>query len=263
MRPTLLLSLVLTTLAPLGCGYDKIHKDPLVPPIATTPVATPASYSREPEPVSPMLADNRATPIAPGNQAADPPKRTLADKIEDPRTPQELLDVGAKPVEVVPAPIAPAEIIALTDNQIVKVAQTANQGEIEEAKLAQSRATSPSVRRFAKMMTRHHGNAQRQAMRVATKVKPTETPATSPPAEELKQDGEKTIAALRDKSGAEFDRAYVDAQIKQHENVLKLIDQRLDPEAKDPNVKALVKEMRPIVQQHLQEARTLQKKLEE
>ena len=37
----------------------------------------------------------------------------------------------------VPAPVAPAEIIALTDDQILKVAQTANQGELEAAKLGQ------------------------------------------------------------------------------------------------------------------------------
>lgn len=255
------LSLVLFCAAPFGCGYDKLHKDPTIPPIATTPTATPASYRREPEPVSPMLADNRAAPAAPGDQAATPDQRTLADKIEDPRTPAELLDVGAKPVEVVPAPVAPAEIIALTDDQILKVAQTANQGELEAARIAQTKAASPSVRRFAKMMSRHHGTAQRQTIRVASKL--NAALAGSPPAETIKQDGDKTIAALQQKSGAAFDRAYVDAQIKQHQSVLTLIDQRLEPEAKDPNVKALVRDMRPLVAQHLQQAKTLQKKLDD
>jgi len=154
----------------------------------------------------------------------------------------------------------PPEIVALSDDKILKVAQVANQSEIEAAQLASARAETPAVRDYAKMLVAHHGAAQRRTMRVASQL--GLGPSMSPDAEELRTESSKQMEGLRDKQGKEFDRAYLDAQVEAHENVLRLIDSRLEPEAKQPSVKSLVRDLRPTVAKHLDEARSLQDKLD-
>jgi putative membrane protein len=147
----------------------------------------------------------------------------------------------------------------LNDAQIAKIVRTANDGEIQQGKLAVNQTTNSEVRKFARMMIRQHAKVNRKLGRVS-KSQNIE-PQDSQPATNLKQEGEKTLTSLKAAKGMEFDRAYVDAQVKAHQEVLSSIDKELLPNAKDAKLQAMLKETRPAVEQHLNHATHLQAKL--
>jgi predicted outer membrane protein len=65
------------------------------------------------------------------------------------------------------------------------------------------------------------------------------------------------MSKLKSLSGTEFDRAYIDLAVKQHDKAVKGVEeatQTLD----DPEVKAFAANMLPTLRQHLQTARSLQ-----
>ena len=144
----------------------------------------------------------------------------------------------------------------LTDDQILAVVQAANNSEIEEARLATSKAKNAEVRSFAQMMIQHHTDAKQKGGRVAQQAKLTlkESGMTA----EMKSDAQKNMETLRAKTGADFDRAYIEHQVEEHQRVLTAIDQRLMADAKSPEVRALLQEVRPVIAQHLEQAQRLQ-----
>jgi putative membrane protein len=144
---------------------------------------------------------------------------------------------------------------SLDDAQIAAITDAANSAEVEQGRLAQSKAADPRVRSFAAMMVEHHGEARRdqQALSVAKQ--------DSPDSERMSKDADTALSSLQQKTGAEFDRAYIQLQCEEHRKVLQEIDQKLLPAAKDPSLRAYLQELKPKVQEHLAEAERLQKEL--
>ena len=62
---------------------------------------------------------------------------------------------------------------------------------------------------------------------------------------------------LRTHTGADFDRAYLETQIEEHQAVLTTIDDDLMPHAQSSDVKELLTEVRGRVLVHLQRAQEL------
>jgi putative membrane protein len=144
----------------------------------------------------------------------------------------------------------------LTDEQILEVTHTANQGEIEQAKLAQSKSTDARVKKLAAMMLKDHAAADAKGMAVGRKG--NLTPAPSSTSTSIESDAQSATSTLSSQTGVDFDKAYVDVQVKEHQAVLDMIDQKLLPDAKSPDVKAFLTEVRPKIAMHLQHAQQLQ-----
>lgn len=159
-----------------------------------------------------------------------------------------------------PTPVAgatsPSQSEALTEGQVAFFADLANTSEVEQGKLAQGKAKTPAVRRFADMMVRHHTEALQEQAKLFKKLNLTATDSAA--ASALKADGEKTLATLKDASPADFDRAYVTAQVDVHQKVLDAIDQKLLPAARTAELEAGLRKMRTTVEAHLSQAKTLQ-----
>lgn len=68
----------------------------------------------------------------------------------------------------------------------------------------------------------------------------------------------KTMASLQSKSGADFDRAYINSQVDMHMSALDTVRGTLLPSASDPNLRTILSTMNTAVQTHLQRARELQ-----
>jgi putative membrane protein len=158
---------------------------------------------------------------------------------------------------------APAEAQApnpvpmeLTDEQILQITHTANLGEIAQAKLAQSKTRDARVRKLAAMMLKDHTAADAEGMAIAKRE--NLTPAPSATSTSIAGDVETATSTLRAENGVAFDKGYVDTQVKEHQAVLEVIDQKLLPSAKDPEVKAFLAEVRPKIAMHLQHAQDLQ-----
>lgn len=161
----------------------------------------------------------------------------------------------------VPPPVAePAPVPAtLTDAQIVKVLETIDSGEIEQAKLAQKKSKNPQVKKFAAHMIQQHTKAKAKGAAWAKKNKLT--PEESPVSQTLSSKGAEQLASLTAAEPALFDGAYITAQATAHGDVLTLINAQLEPNAQSPELKSSLGETRTMVQSHLDMASALQEKL--
>jgi len=126
---------------------------------------------------------------------------------------------------------------ALDDPQIAKITDAVNSAEIEQAKLAQQKSKNEKVRQFAAMMIQHHGQAKKD--QAALKL----TPADSPMAQQLTAEAETTLASLKAKTGADFDRAYLEAQVEAHQKVLQALQRDLEPSAQSPALQSYLKKL--------------------
>jgi putative membrane protein len=90
------------------------------------------------------------------------------------------------------------------------------------------------------------------------------TPEESPISAELTSKAEEALQSIKAASApADAERAYIDAQVKQHETVLELINTRLLPSAVNAELKAQLEETRSMVEKHIEEARKVQQALSE
>ena len=138
----------------------------------------------------------------------------------------------------------------LDDAQIAEITDSVNSAEIEQATLARERTQNPEVRRFASMMIEHHGEAQKKQASLKLQT------ADSPLSRQLREESKTTLQSLAAKHGADFDRAYLDAQVAGHQKVLETIGRVLAPQARKPELRTYLTELEPTVAQHLQQARS-------
>ncbi len=153
-----------------------------------------------------------------------------------------------------PAPPAPPP---LTDGEIAAISKAANDGEIEHAKLAKTKAKDKQVKAFAAMMAKDHADANK---REAALVKRANiTAIENETARKLMDDAKVRTEALNSAAkGPEFDRVYMDHQIQVHTMVLDMITNRMLPAAQNPELKAELEAMRASVEAHLTQAKEIQ-----
>jgi putative membrane protein len=143
----------------------------------------------------------------------------------------------------------------LTDPQIAAITDQVNSAEIEQAQMAEQKSSNEQVRRFAAMMIEHHGEAETQ--QAALKLDPAESPLSR----QLAQQSRATLETLKAKQGADFDRAYLQAQVEGHQMALDAIENDLQPCVQSPELRRYLEKLTPQVQQHLEQARSAQQSL--
>jgi putative membrane protein len=148
----------------------------------------------------------------------------------------------------------------MTDAEIVAVTSTANNGEIDMANLATKTATNADVKNFAAMMITQHRDMETKGKALAAKAKIT--PADNDASTALKSDVQSTITSLKTQKGKDFDKAYMESQVKAHRDVLNLFDNKLLPNAQNGDLKTLLADGRSHVAAHLAKAEEIQKKLD-
>ena len=150
-----------------------------------------------------------------------------------------------------PAAAAPAaearEAPPLTDAEIAHIAM---------GELAKTRARSSAVKGFAQTMVTDHGAVNRQAVQLAQRLKVT--PQENDVSRQLQQGADEARASLESKSGAEFDRGYMQREVEYHQAVLDALDQTLIPNTQNAELKALLEGVRPAFVAHLDRAKQIQ-----
>ncbi len=147
----------------------------------------------------------------------------------------------------------------MSDGQVLEVTHVANLGEIEQAKLAQSKAKDPVVKDFAAVILKENTASDQRGTALAKKeVLTMASSSTSTGLEGNTKGATSTLASL---SGPDFDKNYVDTQVREYRAVLDAMDQKLIPNAKDAEVKAYLAEVRPKLAMHLEHAEKLQNEL--
>src|SRR5581483_10135569 len=107
----------------------------------------------------------------------------------------------------------------LTDAQILGVTDVANTGEVEQANVAETRARSEKVKSFAQMMAKEHSEAKNKGLSIAKQL--GVAPATSTKSAEVQKDSADILKKLHAADADDFDKTYLKAQIKLHEDTLK------------------------------------------
>lgn len=228
-------------------GLTAVHCGGSSTPESTTPAQTTATESQPTEPGS--------TSAPMGSESAGGSMDTSESSSGGEWTSSERMPTAGTDEPGMGDDVTTPGATVLSDGQIAAIMDTVHSSEIEQAQLAQTKSTDPHVLSFASMMISHHSQArqQEQAMGLST--------AASPMLQTLSSQGRQTMATLRDKSGKDFDRAYLQAQVEQHQKVLDTIDRQLMPSAKNPQLRSHLQSMRPTIEQHLKTARQAQEAL--
>jgi len=125
--------------------------------------------------------------------------------------------------------------------------------EIAAAKLALTNASSQAVKDFAQQMITAHTDSTAKIKAAAAKATPPITPDAA-----LTEDQNEDLAKLAKKKGAEFDEDYIDDQVDAHQTALALMRDYAE-KGDTPSLKAAAAEIAPVVQKHLEHAKTLDK----
>jgi putative membrane protein len=125
--------------------------------------------------------------------------------------------------------------------------------EVELGKLAGSKAQDDAVRAFARRMVEDHGKANNQLAAIAKD-------ANGAVPTELDQEHKDVRKSLDGLSGAGFDRAYIDAQVKDHQTAAQLFAAEVDG-GYNAELKSFAGATLPTIHEHLAMARELQMKL--
>lgn len=150
------------------------------------------------------------------------------------------------------------EVTAPTDAQILEIVRSVNNAEISAGELAK-KSKNKIVVKFADHMTIAHKDSNIAVKKISQKLDlPAQNSSTS---EKLQLDTGNQFVELKKLSGADFDRTYVDDQVKDHALVLKNLDDTLIPSAKSTEVKALLKDTRTAVVAHLDHAKKVQSEI--
>jgi putative membrane protein len=130
-------------------------------------------------------------------------------------------------------------------------AQAAKDGmaEVELGKLALDKSNDARVREFADRMIQDHSKANRQLESIAGS-KNISLP--SKPGEKL----QKPMKKLSGLSGKNFDHAYAEAMVKDHEKAVKLF-QQCERECTSDELREFAKQTLPILREHLTMARKM------
>lgn len=145
----------------------------------------------------------------------------------------------------------------LSDPEVASVAVTANQIDIDAAKLAKEKSKDAEVIKFADMMIKDHQSVIDKAVALTKKLKIT--PKDNTTSRKLLADAEKTKTMLRAKSGAAFDKAYIDNEVTYHKAVISTVNDVLIPDTENAELKKLLQDVAPILKAHLEHAQMVQK----
>jgi putative membrane protein len=249
-------SVLVVLLGAAACGgSESPPRTPEPPPPSTTTTTTTSSTTQDPNRQESLASSNMGTSgsqtTASGTQAPGVSSGTPNDA-RGTTSSSTQGTTGGSSTSSTPT--------TLTDDQILYVLHSANLGEMEMARVAQKKAQNARVKRFASMMLKDHGEADTKGTEVAKNARASLAP--SDVSNRLESDAKQMTASINaEKAGKEFDRTYIDAQVRAHRAVLDSIDRELLPSAKSTEVKDLLQTVRPKIEGHLREAQDIQKGL--
>ncbi len=121
--------------------------------------------------------------------------------------------------------------------------------EVEAGKLGEQKATNPQVKEFAAMLAKDHEAANSELKALAAQKN-----ITLPTA--IGEDHQEDLNDLREKSGADFDKEFMDMMVDQHEEDVNRFE-KFANDAEDADIKAFAGKTLPKLRAHLEKARTI------
>ena len=145
-----------------------------------------------------------------------------------------------------------------TNAELLGFLDAYNDAEIEVGRLAETKATDPQVRAFARRIVGEHGALKTEVTGAARQR--NVTPVTPKADEDVPEDHREGMRELRDKpKGKEFDEAFLEHEIKMHKKVLDEVEDALGRN-RNPEIRPVLERARDGLRAHLKAAEELEKK---
>ena len=136
----------------------------------------------------------------------------------------------------------------VTDTQFYEQALTGGQKEIDASKLEKSNGSSADAKKVADKLIADHTAMGKKVMTAAGSGATAPTPATATPAD------------LQGKTGKDFDKAWVDMMVSDHEKAIAMFE-NAEKNASTDQAKALASAALPTLRDHLKAVQDLQTKM--
>ena len=151
-------------------------------------------------------------------------------------------------------PAAPA----MTDANIVATLDEVNAADSAAGKLASTKGTAADVKSFGVEMAKDHHSLRAAGLEFAKKASITPMAAAG---DMMKMDADDFLKKLNDTpKGAAWDKTYIDHEVTLHEQVLQTAAGAKNT-TQNADLKALIDKATPVVQGHLDRAKSIQAKL--
>lgn len=159
----------------------------------------------------------------------------------------------ATSVMLIPAASADNSPLNSTDKSFLEDSYKDGLAEVQSAQMAERKTANPDVKTFAQRLESDHtsANSKLKAMADSKKVSVAESPSLVSEAKGKMLDA---------KTGTDFDKAFIDAQVTDHKKDIEAFEKEAN-EAKDSDVKALANQLLPTLKEHLSMAETIQNKI--
>ena len=145
---------------------------------------------------------------------------------------------------------------AVSDANIAAIVVDADSIDIKNGLVAKKMAKNAQVKAFAQQMITDHTSVNKKATDLATKL--SLTPEENETSRQLVSNADATRDAIKAKTGANFDKAYIDNEVAYHEAVLDMLNKTLIPNAQNADLKSLLESVKPAFQAHLDHAKQVQ-----
>jgi putative membrane protein len=142
----------------------------------------------------------------------------------------------------------------LTPQTFIQQAFQANQNEMRMAQLAGMKASSSDVKEYARQLESDHSKAMKTLQEMATKDNKV-------PTELANADESPRMRDLTSKSGADFDKAFIEMMVDDHQKAISLYERANIENFSDSDLKKFASDQLPELRTHLERARELQKQM--
>lgn len=139
--------------------------------------------------------------------------------------------------------------VSETDSKFAVDAADGGMTEVEASKTAQQKAMNPRVKSFADMMVMDHSKANDE-LKATASTKSITLPAA------ISQDHQDAITKLSQKTGRDFDKAYMDMMVDDHKKVIDLFEKESN-KGDDSTLKNWATNTLPTLRQHLDSAKAI------
>lgn len=167
--------------------------------------------------------------------------------------------MGSPRSDSTPATTVDSSTTASSPAAILSQMNVANTTEIQLATLAAKKASSPKVKQIARKLATDHSKNREQLRGLAQKLNVTLTPAQGGSVSAA--DSAAMPPDLQGKSGRNFDRAFVQHEIADHQSNIQKLQTQAIPSAQDAAVKAYLQKTVTEMQAHLSSLKQVQQQL--
>ena len=158
--------------------------------------------------------------------------------------------------DTIPSPLISPD---LSDANILALLDHASDADSSAGMLASQKATNPRVKQFALLMMADHHQLRKRGMDLARKLGVTFQPPPDDPITPMAHEELDALGAAA--KGLDFDRTYIQHEIAVHQRVLGLSDEAHQA-AGNGELRALIEQTRPLIENHLKEALAIEKELD-